>query len=178
MRPLTRNTRDAGTTALLLLLLTHSAIESAEIRDRITPAQMRQRQATTTWKRTTTSADRDPRIKPPVNQSIIKESVIISDGHFWSLVPKKAILHISERQRRRLVDKPVGKLLPWKQFLGRNRSWLRTLEVDIPTAAGNTPISNDSESSWAKRDCIVVAVHRGGPISVKRSETEKPPATP
>lgn len=172
MKPTSRHAARCAS-ALLLCLLAQPAVQAGEIRDRITPAQLAQRQAGTEWK---TSAEggtpHDPRAKSPAKQSIIEQSVILCDGSYWTLVPVGSVLHLPDNQKNRVVKQPSGKLLNWQQFLGRNRSWLGTEEVDIPTAKGETPITKENESSWAKRGSVVIAVYRGGAISVLRPETE------
>jgi len=164
------------TFALLLCLFAQPALLAGEIRDRITPAQMRQLQAGTEWQTGgEAGAARDPRAKSPAKQSIIEQSVILCDGTYWTLVPIGSVLHVPENHRERVVKQPAGKLLNWQQFLVRNRSWLGTEDVDVATAAGRKPIAEETESTWAKRGSVVVAVHRGGAISVKRPEPEAKP---
>ncbi len=161
------------TFALLLSVLAQPALTAGEIRERITPAQMLQRQASTEWKSSEEGgAPRDPRAKSPAKQSVIEQSVILCDGTYWTLVPIGSVLHVPAKHQDRVVKQPAGKLLNWQQFLGRNRSWLGTEDVDIATAAGQTPITKEAESTWAQRGSVVVAVHRGGAISVKRPEPE------
>jgi hypothetical protein len=172
MTTITRHVPTAGAALLLCLLAQPSA---AEIRDRITPAQMRQRQASSEWKSSgEAGAPRDPRAKSPAQQSIIAQSTILSDGTYWTLVPTGSVLYVPEKHRQRVVKKPAGTLLNWSQFSGRNRSWLGIQDVDLETAAGEKPLGEAAIQSWAKRGTVVVAVHRGGAISIKQPEPEAP----
>lgn len=153
---------------LSTLLFGQSVSNAAEIRDRITPEQMRRSQASIEWRQEGGDGSvRDPRVRPPVEQSILKQSVILCDGRFWSLVPKGSILHLPERHDQRIVDRPTGQPISWNRFLALNRSWLTTHEVDIPTASGKKPVADQVRSFWATRNHVVVAIHLGGAISVK-----------
>jgi len=178
MTSITLHARTAGS-AMLLLLLAQPAVQAGEIRDRITPAELAQRQAGTEWKTSEEGGTpRDPRAKSPAKQSIIEQSVILHDGTYWTLVPVGSVLHLPDNHKNRVVKQPAGKLLNWQQFLGRNRSWLGTEDVDIATAKGETPLNKENESSWAKRGSVVIAVYRGGAISVKRPKPEPEAETP
>ncbi len=106
------------------------------------------------------------------NQSIIGQSTILHDGESWTLVPKGAVLHIPIAMKARVDAKPVGSLLPWSDFLVKNRAWLATQDVDLSQAAGRQPLPADRIAAWAKQDKVVVAVHYAGPISVRPSEPQ------
>ena len=104
----------------------------------------------------------------PAAQSIIAQSEIITDGENWTLVPKGAVLFVPERNTENVGTKPVGSLLMWREFLAKNPAWVSTHEVSYEQATGETPLPEGSMEHWQKRNCIVVAVHRGGPISLAR----------
>lgn len=177
MKTITRHARTAGS-ATLLLLLAQPALQAGEIRDRITPEQMRQRQAAGAHlpKGSSLAAKPDPRARSSAEQSIIAQSTILSDGTYWTLVPDGSVLHVPEKHQARVVDTPAGTCLNWIQFAGRNRSWLGTHNVDLETAAGRKPLDKAAVDSWARRGTVMVAVHRGGAISVKRPQQESPEA--
>ena len=138
---------------------------------------MRQRQASTKLpKGITVAAEPDPRAKSSAKQSIIAQSTILSDGTYWTLVPTGSVLHVPKQHQDRVIKQPAGKLLNWTQFSGRNRGWLGTQDVDLETAAGQKPLDEAAVDSWIKRGTIVVAVHRGGAISVKTPKPESPAA--
>ena len=104
----------------------------------------------------------------PAAQSIIAQSEIINDGENWTLVPKGAVLFVPERNTANVGTKPVGKLLLWSEFLAKNPAWVSTQEISYDQATGEIPLPEGSMDHWQKRNCIVVAVHRGGPISLAR----------
>ena len=91
-------------------------------------------------------------------------------------MPAGSVLHVPKQHQDRVVKNPVGTLLNWTQFAGRNRGWLGTQSVDLETAAGRKPLAEAAVESWTKRGTVVVAVYRGGAISVKRPEQESPEA--
>ena len=107
----------------------------------------------------------------PVEQSIIKESVILNDGTNWTLVPVGAVVLLPEAMKTRVNTRPVGKLLPWLEFLSKNISWITTTELNLKQAAGIDPLSAERMAFWATQDKVVIAVHQNGPISMR------PPAT-
>jgi len=103
-------------------------------------------------------------------QSIIKDSVILHDGKNWTLVPKGAVIYQPEKYAAKVDAKPVGNLLTWSAFLALNQSWITTNEVSFDQAAGNQPLPAKQADAWSKINKLVVAVHLGGPISVRVAE--------
>lgn len=117
------------------------------------------------------ASDAGKEIIRPKEESIISQSTILHDGESWTLVPKGAVLHTPLAMKDRVGAKPVGSLLPWTEFLTKNRAWLSTQEVDLAQAAGRSPLPADRAEVWFKLNKVVVAVHFAGPISVR---TEQP----
>ncbi|MFT4175085.1 MAG: hypothetical protein QM627_00380 [Luteolibacter sp.] len=116
---------------------------------------------------------------PPAAPSLLNESVILTDGTHWAIVPKGAVLHTPKSLQTRISTKPVGSLLSWGDFLNKNRSWLTTQEVNFDQAKGEAPLDAQQVEFWQTRQNIVVAVHQGGPISVKpASTTSQTPDSP
>jgi len=111
----------------------------------------------------------------PGDQSLIGQSDVLNDGINWTLVPKGAVLHVPQPFATRVGSKPLGTLLSWIDFLKVNRSWLFTEEVQIDQAAGKRPIPPSRADAWNKLGKVVVAVHRGGPISVRPEPAPAPP---
>lgn len=99
-------------------------------------------------------------------QSLIKQSVIISDGINWTLVPQGAVLHTPEQHTDRINVPPVGNLISWKEFLALNYSWIAGEEISLRQAKGLDAIDSRRTDYWPKQSRVIVAVHRGGPISV------------
>ncbi|MGD9417973.1 MAG: hypothetical protein Q7R22_003470 [Verrucomicrobiota bacterium JB025] len=157
-----------------LMLLTTGI--GAEMRDRITPEELLKRKAAgggmDAFQKPNTP---DPRVKSPATPSIINESILLSDGNHWTLVPKGSVLHLPEKQKHHVVTQPTGTFTRWSEFLKRNISWLSAESVSMDTATGKNPISTETTDAWPRRGAIVIAVHRGGAISVKPPAVPEPP---
>jgi hypothetical protein len=151
----------------------------AEMRDRITPEQMRQRQGQALARQAQLSAatpQRHPKTKPAAPRGIIEQSTILVAGGYWTLVPRGSVLHAPEKLRAHIAASPSGIMLPWRYFITRNHGWLSTEELSLETAAGLRPITPSTVLSFERRGRIVVAVHRGGPVSVRQPSTDHPAA--
>ncbi len=162
-----------------LLALGIHATAGPEIHDRVSAKDLRIRKARETafiGKQDTRAED--PRVRPPKGQSILAESVLLGNGRNWTLVPKGSVLHLPENLEKHILENAEGEIMPWQKFLARNRSWLTTAEVDMDTATGRKPIPDSKLKAWTRTGSIVVAIHRGGAISVRRkpeSESESKP---
>ena len=165
-------------TYLILLGLAGSATAGPRMTDRITPDEIaaRQKSSAPLAALPRPMAGAAGQVTSPAEQSLIKQSEILNDGIHWTLVPKGAVLHIPPAFSDRVGAKPLGKLLTWTEFLTANRSWLFTEEVTFDHAAGKKPFAASRHDAWNKGNKVVVAVLRGGPISV-RSEPTTPVAS-
>jgi hypothetical protein len=121
-------------------------------------------------------AEEEAKVTRSAPPSIIEDSTILHDGSHWTLVPKNAVVFLPEALKQRVNVRPVGTLLPWADFLTKNRSWLATHEVTFDQAAGNEALPADCTASWASHKKMVVAVHHAGPISVSVAGEAKAPA--
>lgn len=165
------------TTLILLTTLAGAAMAAPVMTDRITPEEISARQkASPVTSLEQQVAGAEAKVARPGEQSLIKQSDILSDGTNWTLVPKGAVLHIPQILSNRVDAKPVGNLLSWTEFLTINRGWLFTEEVTFEQAAGKAPIPPSRTEFWKKNGKVIVAVHLGGPISV-RTEPSTPVAT-
>jgi len=156
---------------LMMCALAAHAVAAQPVLVRVTPATLAQLQARDPMIRLEKPAEGTAKVSRPDGQSIIGQSTILHDGKNWTLVPNGAVLFQPEALKARMNAKPVGTLLPWNEFLVRNRNWITTDEVSFEQAAQSEPIPAERAASWAKQDKIVVAVHQCGPISVKISNT-------
>lgn len=151
---------------LLFFALATGAFAQAPVLARITPAALAKIQQTNPIADLAKPQPSSAKVERPAEQSIIKQSVILHDGQNWTIVPKGAVIFSPEALKARMDVKPVGTLLPWKDFLAKNVGWITTNEVSFDQAAGNDPLPAARVAFWAKQDKIVVAVHQNGPISV------------
>lgn len=102
---------------------------------------------------------------------LLERSLLIGDGECWTLVPKEALLHAPERLQIRILAKPAGRAVEWREFLGRNRGWLATQEVSMAQARGDEALPVQVQQLLASSGRMVIAVHQSGPISVKPLRT-------
>jgi hypothetical protein len=162
----------------LVLAAAGSAFAETPITDRITPEQMAALQGAPSpfdaLKKQQQQAEKEANVSRPDSQSLIKQSEILHDGTHWTMVPKGAVLHTPAQMSPRVGTKPLGTLLSWEDFLIANRGWIQTEEVTFDQAAGKAPLQEARQEFWKNQTKVIVAVHLGGPISVKVT----PPATP
>jgi hypothetical protein len=123
-------------------------------------------------------AAREPRkLKPTGNP--LGRSTVLAQGAYWTIVPKGAVIHVPDNFRARVGAEPKGTLLRWKDFSIRNRGWIHTQPVSFSQAAGKTPLSQETLDHNKKLARVVVAVHRGGPITLHpaRQDSDQPTLT-
>lgn len=109
------------------------------------------------------SAQRQQREK----KGLIARSAVISSNQNWTLVPREAVLHVPAAYNKRVNDQRAGKLVGWQQFYGKNRAWIKVVPVTIEQASGEKPLTKEYLDSLKRTGQVVVAVCKGGPISVK-----------
>jgi len=155
----------------LCTALSGSALATPPMTDRITPAQMAELQQTESpmvaLQKQQKASEAEAKVVRPGDQSLIKQSEILNDGTHWTLVPKGAVLHVPAARAASVGAKPLGTLLSWNDFLVANRAWLSAEEITYDQAAGNQKLPVNRTDYWKKQDKVIVAVHQGGPISVK-----------
>ncbi|MBB5353387.1 hypothetical protein HNR46_003644 [Haloferula luteola] len=109
-------------------------------------------------------------------EGLLARSEMLHLGHFATLVPKRAVLHIPECRRRFVGLEHGMRLIHWSEFLVRNRGWIRTMEVTRAQAEGLKPLDPKVVENF--KDCseVIVATYQGGPISVLPLKEPKAPA--
>lgn len=155
---------------LILLALVANAAAGPPVLQRITPASLAKLQQSTPMSRLQRPVEGEAIVERPAEQSIIKQSMILHDGQNWTLVPKGAVLFLPDPLKNRVDVKPLGTLLPFVDFLTKNRSWITTNEVTFNQAAGTEALPEERSTFWSKQDKMVIAVHQSGPISVRVSQ--------
>ena len=155
-------------TAAFISWLASAAMAGTPVLPPVKPAELARLQALDPMAR----FERPAAPAPAAAQSIIRQSTLLHDGRgHWTMVPAGALVHVPEALRPRVVQAPAGSLLPWLDFLALNRTWLTTTEVSLEQAAGQQGLPAERSEFWLKQDKIVVAVHRGGPISLRSHPT-------
>jgi hypothetical protein len=153
-------------TTLLLLALTSSAFATPPVLSRPTAETLAGLRQATPMDRLAKPAVAKAPLARKGPESLFEQSLILNDGAHWTLLPQGAVLSLPESLKARLIAKPSGEFLTWTDFLTLNRGWITTHEVSIDQAAGNDPLSAERSAFLNKLNKVVVAVHRGGPISV------------
>lgn len=109
--------------------------------------------------------------------NLMDRSSVLCLGGFWTLVPKRAVIHIPATYKPRVDGARSGKLIPWPQFYARNRGWLQTHSVSISEARGDAEMDPKKVDVYKRSGRVVVAVCHNGPISVlPLKEPEEPAA--
>lgn len=106
------------------------------------------------------------------SKGLIDRSLIVSSPYDWTLLPKKSVLNVPPLYQKRINGERHGKLIGWQEFYAKNRAWIRLLPVTIEQAQGDKPLTPEYLESLKKTGLLVVAVCKGGPISVKLPEQE------
>lgn len=109
-----------------------------------------------------------PTEKPemPPRGDLYASSVLLSDGSEHTLLPKKAVIWVPESLQSHIVEKPVGKLVLWPDFLKKNKKWLMPHEITFEMAKGEVPLSEEQLKMVRQPSAIVVSVMQGHPISL------------
>lgn len=114
-----------------------------------------------------------PKIRSDKTEGLLKRSVVISYGKYWTFVPKGAVLHIPKHLKKRMSGERKGKLLPWPTFLVKNRGWIQTQEISMTEARGEAALNEDVVKRFQKSARVVIAVCKKGPISVRPVKADK-----
>ena len=104
--------------------------------------------------------------KTQTPNDFLKRSTILSYRGSWTIVPKNAVMHIPASLQDRIVDKPEGTLIPWSEFCLKNRGWLHLQKVRMSDARGDTTLGDGAYQAHQTLGRVVVAVYKGGPISM------------
>ena len=165
--------------SLLLLAVATGAAIAADLpmTDAVSPQQMLERQRGSSLAKEQVTPGAEAKVERPGEQSLIKQSDILHDGSNWTIVPKGAVLHVPAQMSPRVGAKPLGTLLSWTDFLTANRGWILTEEVSFEQAAGKKPLPEKRKEFWVTQTKVIVAVHRGGPISVRPAPVNAPAVT-
>lgn len=104
--------------------------------------------------------------------SLLQRSEIISFAGLATLVPKRSILSKPTRYEDRCRMQEGARIVPWREFLVKNRGWIRTVEVSVDQATGKKQITDDMNELNQKATMLVVATYQGGPISVVETKPD------
>lgn len=83
-------------------------------------------------------------------------------------LPGDSLLHVPAKLAERVTERPAFPLLPWRDFLTLNPSWLRTVTVTWDQVQGKKALSPELEAALATFQVISVATFRTFPITVHK----------
>lgn len=157
---------------IVFSLVLAAAASAAPMKDRVTGEELSARRTASPVSTLTQPSAEEERVARPSQESIINQSLILTDGTNWTLVPRGAVLHLPEAHQGKVGGRPVGNLLSWTQFVAANRSWVSAEEITLRQAEGVHELDERRTAFWPKQDKIIVAVYLGGPISVVAPSNE------
>jgi hypothetical protein len=111
----------------------------------------------------------DSKLEDPAKnmpKDLLSQSDIISFGGLATLVPKRAIIQIPKNYQDRIKFVEGSQIRGWVDFYAVNRGWITTVEISRPQAEGNEPMPEETSKVLSKTGNLVVAVYKGGPISM------------
>ena len=118
------------------------------------------------------SEGEDPSVVNKVGNLLENSEVLTYNGK-TTLVPKNALVHIPQKLAERVNNHQEGaKIVGWLEFHSQNRGWISTVEITFAQAKGVDPISPEVLENLGKSGNLVVAVLKGGPISVRQKKPE------
>ncbi|MBT8044894.1 MAG: hypothetical protein KJO79_08080 [Verrucomicrobiae bacterium] len=142
--------------------------------DRISNAELKKRMALIKGRFDGAQWSAKPPQTTPAAYNIYKDSIILQQGKFHTLLPKNAIIFLPDSLQEKITRKADGVFLPWPQFYLKNRSWIFTYQVNLKQATGSTPIKKSVREQFAKINRAVIALHQNNPISVRPTTPLKP----
>jgi hypothetical protein len=112
--------------------------------------------------------------RPSIGNSLYARSIILFDGEKHTVVPVGSVLHLPDDLRGRVVSEATGDFTYWPNFLKRNAAWLAAKEVPLKMAKGDRESSRAVLNGVAREPRLLVAVYKGGPISILEPTTPPP----
>lgn len=146
-------------------------VKENELRERIASARPLKAQLAETTKAVA------PGKAPVVGSSLWSRSIILTDGEHFTLVPVGSVLHLPAELRSHVATKPQGQFTFWPNFLRRNSTWLAAHEVTLEMAKGDVRQAKAVLAGIAKDRRLLVAVYKGGPVTVLEPAPEEPAST-
>ncbi|QIF04780.1 hypothetical protein [Roseimicrobium sp. ORNL1] len=124
------------------------------------------------------SVPRDPSLgEQEVKNDPNEDCILLYDGSSYTRVPIGSVLALPANYRNRVIDKPKGPLLPWPDFLAKNKDWVGGWEVPMKMVYGDADQSKIVMKALSQDTRVLVALLKGNPITVlePEPETEKAP---
>jgi len=88
-----------------------------------------------------------------------------SNGHS-TMLPKDSIIYCPGESATRRVTRPTSKLVPWPEFLMKNRNWIHCIEVSGSQIRGESAVPEETLAACRKLKVLAVACFHGNPVTV------------
>lgn len=102
---------------------------------------------------------------------IYQISDVLNDRGVYTMVPKSAVIHVPRGMERKLQRQSKSKYVSFEKFIRTNCVWIQKMPVNVSQATGQAPIDPIRLENMRKLGKVVIAVHKGEPISVKLPAT-------
>lgn len=96
----------------------------------------------------------------------IRRSTFLGSGNAWARIPAGSVIYIPIHLKQKIIKKPHGKVLRWRDFHKKNHGWIYLHPVNIQQARGLEIIQPDVIKAYQSMGKLVVAAYQGAPISV------------
>lgn len=105
------------------------------------------------------------KVMPP-RGDLYANSIVLGGEESHTVVPRNSVLFAPAALKHHVLEVPNGALVLWPRFFKENMNWIQTQEVSFKQARGDDKLSDSVLKRIARTGKIVVAVHKGYPISV------------
>lgn len=148
--------------------------EEVRARDVVTEEKLREQASATPRLKTLLESRAKPVVgaAPSMQSSLWSRSIILTDGEMFTLVPIGSILHLPPALRNRVAAAPVGRFTFWPAFQKRNEAWLAGHEVSLEMSRGDAKAARQVMQSIAKDSRLLVALYKGGPVTILEKAPE------
>ncbi|MGJ8672342.1 hypothetical protein [Rubritalea sp.] len=104
--------------------------------------------------------------------SVYNISDILHDRGVYTMVPKSAVMHVPRGMEKKLIRSGESQYVSFDQFMIKNSVWVHRMNVSVNEATGKSPIDPIRLEGMRKLGKVVIAVHKGEPISLKLTPVE------
>lgn len=96
----------------------------------------------------------------------------LCDRGVYTMIPRSSVIHIPEGMEHKLGQADGRQLVSLSEFMGRNYCWVHKMHVSMAEATGEVSIDPLRLERVSKLGKVVIAVHKGKVISVRKSKPQ------
>lgn len=101
-----------------------------------------------------------------------RTSGFLSDRGVYTLVPKSAVVHVPKGMEVKLQRVEGSRYVSFEQFMRRNCVWVQRMPISVSQATGQVSVDSVRIERMKKLGKVVIAVHKGSPISFHQPTVE------